>query len=129
MQRLVYSPKVFAFVRNDQYPFGLDISDYVVRGEVHRRINAVSSATLELRNPNQLWTLPGAPMFHPMDPITIFLSRLRGRPIQVFTGYLDTTPYIQLYPGTVTLEASCTLKRVQYTFWDPALPYSIDFMT
>jgi hypothetical protein len=128
IQRLVYSPKVYAFVKTDQYPVGLDISDYVVRGNVHRRVNAVSSATLELRNPNQLWTAPGRPLLHPMDPITIFLTRLRGRPVQVFTGYLDTTPYLQLFPGTVTVQASCTLKRLQHTYWDPALRYSLDFM-
>lgn len=63
-----------------------------------------------------------------MDPITIWMSRYRNRPVQVFTGYLDQTPYFQLYPGTVTLEASCTLKRLLHTYWDPALPFSMEFM-
>lgn len=128
MQRLVYSPKVYAFVRTDRYPDGIEISDYIVRGTVQRRVNAVSSATLELRNPNKLWTTPGGAFFRPMDPITIYLTRLADRPIQVFTGYLDTAPYLQLYPGTVSLTASCTLKRLQHTYWDPALPYVMQYL-
>lgn len=123
MQRLTYSPKVYAFVRTDDYPLGLDISDYIVRGNVHRVTNAVSTAEVELRNPDKLFTQPGQPIFHPMDPITIFLTRLKDRPVQVFTGYLDSTPYLQLFPGTVKLTASCTLKRLLHTYWDPSLPY------
>jgi hypothetical protein len=63
-----------------------------------------------------------------MDPIIITMTRLKGRPIQVFTGYLDTSPYVQVYPGVAKLEASCTLKRLQYTYWDPALPFIRQFM-
>jgi hypothetical protein len=69
------------------------------------------------------------PMFHPMDPIIITLTRIKGKPIQVFTGYCDTTPYVQLYPGTVGIDASCTLKRLQYTFFDPALPFMRKFLS
>jgi hypothetical protein len=28
----------------------------------------------------------------------------------------------------VTLTASCTLKRLLYTFFDPALPYMVKFL-
>jgi hypothetical protein len=63
-----------------------------------------------------------------MDPIIITLTRLKGRPIQVFTGYCDTTPYVQLLPGVASITASCTLKRLQYTYWDPALPFVREFM-
>lgn len=63
-----------------------------------------------------------------MDPITIWMSRYRDRPVQVFTGFLDKTPYAQLYPGTVTLKATCTLKRLLHKYWDPALPFAREFM-
>jgi len=43
--------------------------------------------------------------------------------MQVFTGFLDTTPYISAYPGVVELTASCTLKRLLYTYFDPGLPF------
>jgi hypothetical protein len=68
------------------------------------------------------------PLFSPMDPITIYLQRVRGRPVRVFTGFLDRTPYLQLYPGVIQLKASCTLKRLLYTYFDPALPYTQTFL-
>jgi murein DD-endopeptidase MepM/ murein hydrolase activator NlpD len=69
------------------------------------------------------------PLFSPMDPITIYLQRVRGRPVRVFTGFLDRTPYLQLYPGVIQLKASCTLKRLLYTYFDPALPYTQTFLS
>jgi hypothetical protein len=123
MRRLTYSPKVYAFVRTDKHARPLNISNFIVRGNVHRRTDAVSTAEIEIRNPDKVFTQIGDPVFRPMDPITIFMTRLANRPVQVFTGYLDTTPYLQLFPGTVTLTASCTLKRLLHTYWDPSLPY------
>jgi hypothetical protein len=128
VRRLVYSPKVHAFVKTDDHQEGVDISEYIVRGNVKRRTGAASTAEIELRNPNKIFTTPGAPLFRPMDPITIYLTRLKDRPIQVFTGYLDSTPYLQLFPGTVKLVATCTLKRLMYTYWDPSLPYVFEFL-
>lgn len=99
-------------------------------GDVNRRIGAVSNASLTLRNPKMIFTTPDEfhqVTFTPMDPITIYLKRLRGRPVRVFTGYLDKTPYLQLYPGVIQLRASCTLKRLLYTYFDPALPYTQSF--
>jgi hypothetical protein len=63
-----------------------------------------------------------------MDPITIVFERIAGKPIQVFTGYCDAVPYVQLFPGLARLTASCTLKRLDYTYWDPALPFVTQFM-
>ena len=135
MRRLVYSPKVYAFVRTDDTISGtppyLDISDYIVRGNVTRLVGSASTATLTLRNPNKIFTGNNAgrtPTFHPMDPITIYMSRYEDFPVQVFTGYLDKTPYLQLFPGTVQLQASCTLKRLLHTYWDPALSFTKQFM-
>lgn len=135
MRRLVYSPKVYAFVRTDDTANGttpyLDISDYIVRGNVTRLVGSASTASLTLRNPNKIFTgnnVGRTPTFHPMDPITIYMSRYEDFPVQVFTGYLDKTPYLQLFPGTVQLQASCTLKRLLHTYWDPALPFTREFM-
>jgi murein DD-endopeptidase MepM/ murein hydrolase activator NlpD len=130
MQRLVYNPRAYVFTKNRQGQI-LDVSRYVTAGRVSRVVNAVSSAEITLRNPNMVFTTPksdATTTFMPMDPITIYLERLKGRPVQVFTGFLDTTPYLQLYPGTIKLTASCTLKRLQYTFFDPALPYTQNFL-
>jgi hypothetical protein len=52
-----------------------------------------------------------------MDRIIVFLQRINK--IQVFTGYLDSAPFFDLYPTTTTISASCTLKRLMYTYWNP----------
>lgn len=137
MKRLVYNPKVDVFVKSDSGVY--DLSPYVTSCTVHRKVNQISTAEVQFRNPQFIFTnnknydpitktASLGPVFHPMDPIVIVLTRLRDRPIQVFTGFCDSTPYLQLYPGTCTIRASCTLKRLQYTYWDPGLPFVWDFL-
>lgn len=142
MKRLVYSPSINAWIKTDTGIF--DLSPYITDCTIDRRINSVSYARLTFRNPKIEDKKSGKSrfmftehigadgnlrsMFHPMDPIIITMTRLKGRPIQVFTGYCDTTPYVQVYPGIAQLEASCTLKRLQYTYWDPALPFVRQWM-
>jgi hypothetical protein len=129
LRRFVYSPKVWAYVKTGNTSKSVvDISTFLVSGSINRRLNAVSTADLTIRNPYRRWTRKGAPTFHPMDPLTIYMMRAPGHPVQVFTGYLDSTPYYQMYPGTVTLRASCTLKRLLYEHFDMALPFTQQFM-
>jgi hypothetical protein len=130
MQRFVYTPRAYAFTKNGDGQI-IDISPWITGGEVRRVVNAVSTATLTLRNPDWIFTTPnadGVTTFMPMDPITIYLRRIKDRPVRVFTGFIDTSPYLELFPGTVTIKASCTLKRLQYTYFDPALPYTQSFL-
>lgn len=126
MEKLVYSPKVQAYV--ETVGGTVNISNHIVSGSVTRVVDEVSTAELVLRNPGKAFTTPGSPTFRPMDKITIFASRFKNRPVQIFTGYLDRTPYLQLYPGTCTLAASCTLKRLLYTYWDPGLAHTQGFL-
>jgi len=146
MKRLVYSPSIKVWVKSDSGV--IDLSPYVTECMISRKIDDVSKAEIQFRNPRirrddgkvgfmftqQPYTDPKGnasmrPVFHPMDPITIVLERIQGKPIQVFTGYCDTTPYVQLFPGTARISASCTLKRLNFTFWDPALSFVADFLT
>ena len=128
--RFVYSPKVFAYTRDASGTIW-NLSDYVVSGEVQRLINQASTASVTLRNPQKKFTVTKgqAATFHPMDAITIFLQRLEGHPVQVFTGYLDETPYYQMYPGTITLTATCTLKKLLFMYFDPSLPYVFNLLS
>ena len=145
MRRLVYSPSISAWVKTDTGVF--DISSYITDFTIHRKVNQVSTAEVTLRNPkvdqndgkprylfteHKSVTSDGSvtyqPMFHPMDPIIITLTRLKGHPVQVFTGYCDESPYVQLFPGTAKLTASCTLKRLLYTYWDPGLPVVLEYL-
>ena len=133
VRRLVYSPKAYVYVKDREGNIH-DLTNYVTAGNVTRRIDQVSSADITLRNPHMIFTAHVGengitkPLFSPMDPITIFLQRVRERPVRVFTGFLDRTPYLQLYPGVIQLKASCTLKRLLYTYFDPALPYTQTFL-
>lgn len=127
MDRLVYSPKVFAIVKAESGI--IDLSPYLVSGSVTRKLDQVSSAQLSFRNPGKAFT-EGAdgPVFNPMDPVVILMKRLHNRPVQVFTGYIDSAPYLTLQPGIVSISASCTLKRLLYTYYDPSLPFFHKFL-
>jgi hypothetical protein len=138
VKRLVYSPKVEAYVKTD---YGvIDISPYITAGGVQRKLDQISSAQFSLRNPDKMWTerhyvdsvtkehMVG-PVFHPMDPIVVVLTRIADRPVQVFTGFLDQTPFVQLFPGVVQLQASCTLKKLMYSYFDPGLPFFNEFLS
>lgn len=143
MKRIVYSPKVYVYVQTVDRGI-IDLSDYVINGSVTRILNGVSSAEFTLRNPkidakHRLFTQAGEPLLHPMDPITVYASRvndwrvghsnyLKPVKVQLFTGYLDRSPWFQMYPGTCTIAASCTIKKIQHTYWDPALPFTREFM-
>lgn len=136
MKRLVYSPSINAWIKTDHGV--VDISSYITECTVNRKIDEVSRAIISFRNPKIndgrfMFTEHESngvvgPMFHPMDPIIITMTRIKGKPIQVFTGYCDTTAYVQLFPGIATIEASCTLKRLLHTYWDPGLSFVMDFM-
>jgi len=145
MKRLVYAPQVNVWIKTETGIF--DLSPYVTDFSIHRKVDAISSASITFRNPkvegsdgeprfmftqhpvsNVNGDISYKPMFYPMDPIIITLTRLKGYPVQVFTGYCDKTPYIQLYPGVSQLTASCSLKKLKYTYWDPGLPFVYDYL-
>lgn len=115
---LVYSPDVQILIAhgNRQY----DVSADVVAFSVRRVENSVSSAVFRLANKDLRYNL----IFEPMDRIIIRLKRVEW--VQVFSGYLDDVPLVQIYPGIVNFRASCTLKRLLHTWWDPGLPASAD---
>ena len=120
LKRLVYSPKAYAFIYSRKKNGAIiDVSNDISGGSVQRLINKPSSATLTLRNDNWKYTGRFQPMFFPMDGITIWLQRFAGHPVQVFTGFIDTIPYYQAYPGEIEITATCTLKQFLYTHFDP----------
>jgi hypothetical protein len=123
MRRLTYSPKAFAFIRAANLDYQIiDVTDFIVSGSVTRLVNQPSKASLVLKNKDFWLTLGGKnddrQIFSPMDAITIWLQRVKGRPVQVFTGYLDSVPYYQMYPGNAQITATCTLKRLQHIYFD-----------
>ena len=133
MQRFVYVPKVEVFLRTDGDPANpnrvIDLTEDLIDGSVERKINQMSMATFTLQNKFGRYTGgakgsggPNAVRIRPMDRIIVRMSRVTD-PFLVFSGYVDASPYYQLYPGPVTIQASCTLKLIQNTYFDPGLPY------
>ena len=115
----VYSPEVTCIIE------GVDVSADVVSGSVRRVVDGASTLSLVLSNKGFRYTAHH--QFRRMDRVVVWMKRV-NEPIKVFTGYLNVVPGIQLYPSTVRLEASCTIKRLLYTYWDPGLEASKELL-
>lgn len=131
MERFVYVPKVEAFIRCDGDGSGriIDVSEDIVDGSVTRRVDAMSTTTLTLQNKFGRYTGgsrgtggPNSVRIRPMDRIIVRMSRV-SEPFLVLSGYVDEAPKFQLYPGNVTVNASCSLKLIANTYFDPGLPF------
>lgn len=116
MKTLIYSPEVKIVIARGNKSY--DVSADVVSGSIVRRENAVSSASFQLSNKDMRYN----GLFERMDRVMIYMKRVTM--VQVFSGYLDSVPHKQLYGGIVNFRASCTLKRLMHTWWDPGLPAS-----
>lgn len=116
MRTLVYSPDIRVLISHEGK--SVDVSRDIVRATIIRKENSVSTAFVTLANKEGRHSKN----MTPMDRITIQLKRVRWIP--VFSGYLDTVPFRQLYQGVITIKASCTLKRLLHTWWNPGLPHS-----
>lgn len=109
-----------------------DVSQDNTRGSVTQVVGDICKLEFSLRNRFKKWLRDdgdgksagtGQLIFRPMDLVTVWLQRLPGNPIQQFTGYLDSVPYYQGYPGDAPFTATCTLKKLAYTWFDPGLQF------
>jgi cell wall-associated NlpC family hydrolase len=114
-QTLVYSPDVRILIARGNKEY--DVSKDVINGSIVRKENAASTLQFSLANKGDYNGL-----FHRMDRVTVFLKRIAWQ--QVFSGYLDTVPFAQLYGGTANYKATCTIKRLLNTWWTPTLAKS-----
>jgi hypothetical protein len=96
----------------------LDISDDVTGGTIVRRSSGVSSLSFTLQNARRKYD----GVFIPNDRIIVMMKRLAW--MRVFTGYLNAVPLVTAWPMAVQITASCSLKRLQYYYWDPGLAAS-----
>jgi hypothetical protein len=120
-KRIVYSPEVQVYILPSSSNQPIDISNDIIEGSITRRSEAVSTASFVVqsrRKSNNKITL--SEILRPMDRIVIYLKKVK--PILIFSGYLDMVPLFQAVPEPFVIEASCTLKRLEFTYWDPGLP-------
>jgi cell wall-associated NlpC family hydrolase len=113
MKTLVYSPDVRVLIGhgNKQY----DISSDLVRITMYKKENSASTVFLTVSNKGGRYS----GKITPMDRITVYMKRLSW--VQVFSGYVDSGPHHQLYQGVAQIKATCTIKRLMHTWWNPGL--------
>lgn len=119
MQTLIYAPDVQILIGHNGTQY--DVSKDIVRGQVVRKENSASSLFWTCANPDLRYN----GLFSRMDRVAVFLTRVSK--LQVFSGYLDTIPWMQAYPGTVDFRATCTIKRLLHTWWNPGSAASAVF--
>lgn len=112
MGSLVYSPGVRVRIATANNGV-LDVTDDLVRGSVSMVENDLGSLQITLGNHRRKYD--GA--FTPNDRVSVQMKRISW--VQVFAGYLNEVPKYSFYPRNVSLTASCTLKRLQNSPWDP----------
>lgn len=108
----VYSPDIRVIIEDRQGGGQIDVSADIEDFRLTRAVSAISSFSCTLSNKNKKYDR----RIYRMARISVFLKRTRW--LQVFSGYTDTVPFETVVPGSVTLEASCTLKILENSYWD-----------
>lgn len=101
----------------------IDVTDDVTRIQVTLTENAPSSVQFSLANHRRKYDR----VFTPNDRVVVQLRRI-GPFLQSFSGYLNQVPYFTVYPRTVNLSATDTLKRIMYHPWDPGSQASFELL-
>lgn len=126
---LIYNPGVQVVIETTDRKTGkkmmIDVSEDLVQGSLIRRSDGISQFSFSIQNPGRKYDYP-FPIFAPNDRIIVSMKRVKW--LRVFTGYLDVVPIFQVWPNTVSLAASCSLKQLQYFFWDSTLEASTNLI-
>jgi hypothetical protein len=107
----VVAPGVKVYVATQKHGI-IDVSDDLVEGQMIRRSDGVSSFNFSLQNARRKYD----GVMSPNDRVSVQMKRLKW--VQVFTGYLNKVPLVTAWPRVVHLTSSCSLKRLQYWYWD-----------
>lgn len=111
MPNFVMAPGVKVYIATRKHGI-IDVSDDLVEGQTIRRSDGVSSFQFALQNARRKYD----GVFAPNDRISVQMKRIKW--VQVFTGYLNKVPLVTAWPRVVHMTASCSLKRLQYWYWD-----------
>lgn len=96
----------------------IEISDDISSGSIRLGTGSNGGHSITLRLTNDARKYEG--VFTPNDRIVVFLKRIRW--LQVMSGYLNGVPMFAATAKTVSISASCTLKRLLYSLYDAGSP-------
>lgn len=117
----LYSPGVRVLIDTERYGI-LDVSEDLKQGNLALAENQSSKFNFSIINHRRKYD--GA--FAPNDRIHVQMKRINWIP--VFSGYLDEVPMFSVYPRTISLRASCTLKRLKMRYWDIGAQASVTLL-
>ena len=117
MSTFVYAPGIKVYIDTHDYGI-LDVSEDLTKGGMQRRSDGVSQFQFGLNNVRRKYDN----VFKPNDRLVVVMKRLTW--LRTYTGYLNSVPLFSSWPREVMLTSSCSLKRLQYFFWDPNLAAS-----
>ena len=116
MPTFIFSPGVKVYISSSIAGVGLvDVSDDLTSGQMVRRSDGVSTFNFALNNPQRKYDS----LFTPNDRVVVIMKRLTW--LRTFTGLLNSVPLLSAWPAVVNLSSSCSLKRLQYWYWDANL--------
>jgi hypothetical protein len=121
MTTLLYNPGVRIVLDTRAYGI-IDVTEDIESGTMTLNENALHTLSFTLSNRGGKYI----GKLTPNDRVVVQMKRVQW--LQVFSGYLNVVPYFSTFNQSVTISASCTLKRVFYHFWDPGLTASIELL-
>lgn len=125
MATFLYHPEIRVRVAPHKNANGtdvLDITNDMVSGQMNLRTNGVHTFTFQLQNAQRKYD----GVLQPMDRIVVEMKRIRW--VRVFSGYLNNGPIFSAWPRVLNMQASCTLKRLQYWYWDSTSVDSVNLI-
>lgn len=108
----IFAPAVSILIDTDDHGT-IDISDDLVSGDIILNEDAPHNLSIRVENPRRKYD----GVFAPNDRVVVRLKRIRW--VQVMAGYLNSVPFASVWPRTVDISASCTLKKLLWTYYDP----------
>lgn len=117
----VYHPDIKVWIATDNDGV-LDISGDLISANVTRSTNTVSTFSCEIQNTWKKYDR----RIQRMNRIVVWLQRTQW--LQVFSGYVTLAPFETVVPGAIQIQANCTLKRLENTYWDVNTPEAQSIM-
>jgi hypothetical protein len=123
--QLIYNPQIEVLIDTTSNGI-INVSSDIISFSLNRITNGVSTFSCTLNNKNKKYTINygngsgnKSPVIETLNRIVVNLTRTNK--LQVFSGYVNVAPILTILPNAIQIEAKCTLKRLQDTFWDSSI--------